>query len=183
MSGSPKAIDVDATKAGAMFRALVDDPVMIDGKVVIPRSAAVVVQAVRVEQSGQDERQRQDLAEGELDFVRRPAPTRSSPPMSRRKDRAKARRPHERSAAVLASGAIVGGIAGGGARCGDWCGGGRGHRRRGRQPGSGALAAAGRNPPAVPVDRGGHGQAIARDRSATRRAYHPLAFALETPTR
>jgi hypothetical protein len=47
-----EAIDVDATKAGATFRALVDDPVMIDGKVVIPRSAAVVVQAVRVEQSG-----------------------------------------------------------------------------------------------------------------------------------
>jgi len=47
-----EAIDVDATKAGAVFRALVDDPVMLDGKVVIPRSAAVAVQAVRVEQSG-----------------------------------------------------------------------------------------------------------------------------------
>ena len=47
-----EAIDVDVTKAGATFRALVDDPVMIDGKVIIPRSAAVVVQAVRVEQSG-----------------------------------------------------------------------------------------------------------------------------------
>jgi hypothetical protein len=34
------------------FRAVVDDPVMLDGKVVIPRSAAVVLQAVRVEQSG-----------------------------------------------------------------------------------------------------------------------------------
>lgn len=47
-----EAIDVDATKAGAAFRALVDDPVMLDGSVVIPRGAAVVVQAVRVEQSG-----------------------------------------------------------------------------------------------------------------------------------
>ena len=47
-----EAIDVDAAKAGAVFRALVDDPVMLDGKVVIPRSAAVAVQAVRVEQSG-----------------------------------------------------------------------------------------------------------------------------------
>jgi hypothetical protein len=47
-----EAIDVDATQTGAGFRALVDDPIMIDGKVVIPRSAAVVVQAVRVEQSG-----------------------------------------------------------------------------------------------------------------------------------
>jgi hypothetical protein len=47
-----EAIDVDATKAGAVFRALVDDPVMLEGKVIIPRSAAVAVQAVRVEQSG-----------------------------------------------------------------------------------------------------------------------------------
>jgi hypothetical protein len=47
-----EAIDVDATKAGAVFRALVDDPVMMDGRVVIPRGAAVAVQAVRVEQSG-----------------------------------------------------------------------------------------------------------------------------------
>ena len=47
-----EAIDVDATKAGAVFRAVVDDPVMIDGRVVIPRSAVVVVQAVKVEQSG-----------------------------------------------------------------------------------------------------------------------------------
>jgi hypothetical protein len=47
-----EAIDVDATKTGANFRALVDDPVMLDGRVVIPRSAAVVVQAVGVQQSG-----------------------------------------------------------------------------------------------------------------------------------
>ena len=32
MSVSPKAIDVDATKAGATFRSLVDDPVMLDGR-------------------------------------------------------------------------------------------------------------------------------------------------------
>jgi hypothetical protein len=47
-----EAIDVDATKAGATFRALVDDPIMMDGRVVIPRGAAVVVQAVHVQQSG-----------------------------------------------------------------------------------------------------------------------------------
>ena len=47
-----EGIDVDATKAGATFRALVDDPVMLDGKVVIPRSAVVIVQAVSVAQSG-----------------------------------------------------------------------------------------------------------------------------------
>jgi hypothetical protein len=47
-----EGIDVDATKAGATFRSLVDDPVMLDGKVVIPRSAVVIVQAASVAQSG-----------------------------------------------------------------------------------------------------------------------------------
>ena len=47
-----EGIDVDSTKAGATFRSLVDDPVMLDGKVVIPRSAVVIVQAVSVAQSG-----------------------------------------------------------------------------------------------------------------------------------
>jgi hypothetical protein len=47
-----EGIDVDATKVGTSFRALTDDPVMIGGKVVVPRGAAVTVQAVNVQQSG-----------------------------------------------------------------------------------------------------------------------------------
>lgn len=47
-----EGIDVDATKAGATFRALLDDPVMLGGDVVVPRGAAVAVQAVTVQQSG-----------------------------------------------------------------------------------------------------------------------------------
>ena len=47
-----QSIDVDATQAGASFKALLDDPVMIGGAVVIPRNAAVTLQAVRVEQAG-----------------------------------------------------------------------------------------------------------------------------------
>jgi len=47
-----QAIDVDASKAGQTFKALVDDPVMIGGSVVIPRGASAAVQAVQVEQSG-----------------------------------------------------------------------------------------------------------------------------------
>ncbi len=47
-----QAIDVDASKAGMQFRALLDDPVMLDGKVVIPRGAAVALQATQVQQSG-----------------------------------------------------------------------------------------------------------------------------------
>jgi hypothetical protein len=47
-----QAIDVDATKAGMTYRALIDDPVMLGGKVVVPRNAAVVVQVAKVEQAG-----------------------------------------------------------------------------------------------------------------------------------
>jgi len=47
-----QAIDVDATKTGAIFKSLLDDPVMINGKIVIPRGAAVELQAAKVEQAG-----------------------------------------------------------------------------------------------------------------------------------
>ena len=94
-----EAINVDASKAGATYRAVVDDPVMIDGRVVIPRSAGVVVQAVRVEQSG--------AIKGSDKISLKPTrsrsaarSTKSSPPMSRR-GQAKASGAHERS--VVAS--------------------------------------------------------------------------------
>jgi hypothetical protein len=45
-------IDVDASQAGQTFKAIVDDPVMIGGSIVIPRGASAVVQAVQVQQSG-----------------------------------------------------------------------------------------------------------------------------------
>ena len=47
-----QAIDVDAAQAGMTFRAILDDPVMLGGKVVIPRNSAVVLQAAKVEQAG-----------------------------------------------------------------------------------------------------------------------------------
>ena len=47
-----QAIDVDGSQAGMKFKSLVDDPVMIAGRVVIPRGAGVVLQAVQVQQSG-----------------------------------------------------------------------------------------------------------------------------------
>jgi hypothetical protein len=48
-----EGIDVDLAQAGATFKARVDDPVMLDGAIVIPREAGAAVQAVRVAQSGQ----------------------------------------------------------------------------------------------------------------------------------
>lgn len=47
-----QAIDVDASKSGATFKSLLDDPVMLEGRVVIPRGAAVTLQAASVQQSG-----------------------------------------------------------------------------------------------------------------------------------
>ena len=47
-----QGIDVDASAAGQQFKAIVDDPVMIGGSIVIPRGATAVVQAVQVQQSG-----------------------------------------------------------------------------------------------------------------------------------
>jgi hypothetical protein len=47
-----EGIDVDASRAGMTFKARVDDPVMLDGRVVIPREATATLQAVTVQQSG-----------------------------------------------------------------------------------------------------------------------------------
>ena len=47
-----QGIDVDATGVGTTFRSLLDDPVMLNGRVVIPRGAGVTLQAVNVQQSG-----------------------------------------------------------------------------------------------------------------------------------
>ena len=47
-----QAIDVDAAQAGMTFKSLLDDPVMMNGKVVVPRNAAVALQAVKVQQAG-----------------------------------------------------------------------------------------------------------------------------------
>jgi hypothetical protein len=46
------SIDTDVTGAGERFRASIDDPVVVDGHVIIPRGADATVQVMRVEQSG-----------------------------------------------------------------------------------------------------------------------------------
>ncbi len=45
-------IDVDVAKVGHKFKGSLDDPIMIDGSVVVPRGASVTLVAVKVEQSG-----------------------------------------------------------------------------------------------------------------------------------
>lgn len=45
-------IDVDNTKLGQTFKSLLDDPVMKNGTVVVPRGATVMLQVAQVEQAG-----------------------------------------------------------------------------------------------------------------------------------
>jgi outer membrane lipoprotein SlyB len=45
-------IDVDVSYAGQTFKAVVDDPVTVNGVIVVPRGAAAALQAVAVKQSG-----------------------------------------------------------------------------------------------------------------------------------
>ena len=45
-------IDVDASRSGQTFKAVVDDPVTVNGALVIPRGATAILQAVNVQQSG-----------------------------------------------------------------------------------------------------------------------------------
>lgn len=45
-------INVDASAAGQRFKGVVDDPVTVNGAIVIPRGASATLQAVKVEQSG-----------------------------------------------------------------------------------------------------------------------------------
>ncbi len=47
-----QGIDVDASQTGQTFKAIVDDPVMMNGSIVIPRGASAVLQAAAVQQSG-----------------------------------------------------------------------------------------------------------------------------------
>ena len=47
-----QGIDVDSTQTGATFNGRVDNEIMIDGRVVVPPGAAVVIQVASVKQSG-----------------------------------------------------------------------------------------------------------------------------------
>lgn len=47
-----ETIDVDTAQAGMKFQATIDDPILVDGKVIVPRGADATLQAVNVKQSG-----------------------------------------------------------------------------------------------------------------------------------
>ena len=109
-----QAIDVDISQAGMTFKGVVDDPVMINGAIVIPRGASAMLQAVKVEQSGKMKGSDKitlklhSIGFGGMVYQVVERPT------SRPRARVKARRPARKVGGGAGLGAIVGGIAGGG---------------------------------------------------------------------
>ena len=106
-------IDVDVSKAGAKYQASLDDPVMVGGAVVIPRGADVVLQAVKVQQSGR--MKGSDLVQLKVNSIKvhgTSYPVVSSVAESKGGSEGKSTAKKTLGGAGL--GAIIGGIAGGG---------------------------------------------------------------------
>jgi outer membrane lipoprotein SlyB len=106
-------IDVDASKAGAKYRASLDDPIMVGGAVVIPKGASATLQAVKVQQSGK--MKGSDLIQLKIISVSvRGAtyPVVTSVVESKGKSEGKATA--RKTAGGAGLGALIGGIAGGG---------------------------------------------------------------------
>ena len=106
-------IDVDATKAGAKFKASLDDPIMVGGNVVAPRGAEVTLQAAKVQQSGK--MKGSDLIQLKLESVvikgsRYPVVT----TFHEVKGGSEGKSTAKKTIGGAGLGAIVGGIAGGG---------------------------------------------------------------------
>lgn len=108
-----QAIDVDTSATGQTFKAIVDDPVMIGGSVVIPRGASAVVQAVKVEQSGKMKgSDKVTLKLNAIGFGGFVYPVSSS--YNQSKGKGEGKRTGRKVGGGAGLGAIVGGIAGGG---------------------------------------------------------------------
>jgi hypothetical protein len=108
-----QAVDVDAAQAGMTFKALLDDPVMIGGKTVIPRSSAVVLQATKVEQAGKMKgADKITLKANSISFGGRKYDIVTTPVES--KGSGEGKKTARKVGGGAGLGAIVGGIAGGG---------------------------------------------------------------------
>lgn len=106
-------IDVDSSKAGAKYRASLDDPIMVGGAVVVPKGADATMQAVKVQQSGK--MKGSDLIQLKLISVSvrgTTYPVVTSVVESKGKGEGKATA--RKTAGGAGLGALIGGIAGGG---------------------------------------------------------------------
>ncbi len=108
-----EAVDVDAAKSGMTFKGLLDDPVMLEGRVIVPRNTAVVLQAVKVEQAGKMKgADKITLKANSLSFGGRKYDIVTSQVES--KGGGEGKKTGRKVAGGAGLGAVIGGIAGGG---------------------------------------------------------------------
>ena len=106
-------IDVDASKAGAKYRASLDDPIMVGGAVVIPKGANATLQAVKVQQSGK--MKGSDLIQLKVISVSvRGATYPVVTSVAESKGKSEGKATARKTAGGAGLGALIGGIAGGG---------------------------------------------------------------------
>jgi len=108
-----QTIEVDAAQAGMKFKSLLDDPVMVGGKVIVPRGAAVELQAAKVEQAGKMKgADKITLKANSLSFGGRRYEIVTTP--VEQKGSGEGKKTARKVGGGAGLGAIVGGIAGGG---------------------------------------------------------------------
>jgi outer membrane lipoprotein SlyB len=107
-------IDVDSTQAGAEFRGTLDDPIMLEGSVIVPRGSDVVLVASKVEQGGKFKGS--DLVQLKVNTIsvgNRRYPVVTS--LAETKSAGEGKKSTRKILGGTGLGAIIGGIAGGGA--------------------------------------------------------------------
>lgn len=106
-------IDVDSSQSGMKFRGALDDPIMMEGNVVVPRGADVELVAAKVEQGGR--MKGSDLIQLKVDHIvvrGRVIPVVTS--LSESKTGGEGKKTTRKILGGAGLGAIIGGIAGGG---------------------------------------------------------------------
>jgi hypothetical protein len=107
-------IDVDSSKSGAKFRGALDDPLILNGDVVVPRGAEVELVAAKVAQGGK--MKGSDLIQLKVDHIvanQRTYPVVTS--VSESKSGGEGKKTNRKVLGGAGLGAVIGGIAGGGA--------------------------------------------------------------------
>lgn len=106
-------IDVDVAKAGSKFPASIDDPIMIDGVVVVPRGSEAMLVAAKVQQGGK--MKGSDLISLKVNTIvvrGRAYPVVTT--LSETKSKGEGKKTAGKVVGGAGLGAIIGGIAGGG---------------------------------------------------------------------
>jgi len=107
------SIDVDSSHSGAKFRGSLDDPIMLNGDVVVPRGSDVELVAAKVQQGGR--MKGSDLIQLKVDSIAvhgRAIPVITS--LSETKTSGEGKKTSRKILGGAGLGAIIGGIAGGG---------------------------------------------------------------------